>query len=47
MVQVQYGTDAHNPSKSHAPFMLTSDLALRVDPIYEPISDTFMKTLMY
>ena len=30
--------DAHNPSKSHAPFMLTSDLALRVDPIYEPIS---------
>jgi catalase-peroxidase len=39
--------DAHNPSKSHAPFMLTSDLALRVDPIYEPISDTFMKILMY
>jgi catalase-peroxidase len=33
--------DAHNPSKSHAPFMLTSDLALRVDPIYEPISRYF------
>jgi catalase-peroxidase len=26
---------------SHAPFMLTSDLALRVDPIYEPISRYF------
>lgn len=30
--------DAHNPSKSHAPTMLTADLALRVDPIYEKIS---------
>jgi len=30
--------DAHNPSKSHAPTMLTADLALRADPIYEKIS---------
>jgi catalase-peroxidase len=35
--------DAHNPSKSCAIYAY-SDLALRVDPIYEPISDTFMKT---
>ncbi|MFV8340971.1 catalase/peroxidase HPI [Flavobacterium sp. XS2P39] len=33
--------DAHNPSKRHAPTMLTADLALRVDPIYEPISRHF------
>jgi catalase-peroxidase len=33
--------DAHNPSKSHAPTMLTADLALRVDPIYEKISRHF------
>jgi catalase-peroxidase len=30
--------DAHNPSKSHAPTMLTADLALRADPIYEKIA---------
>lgn len=30
--------DAHDPSKSHAPFMLTTDLALRIDPAYEKIS---------
>ncbi|MBW4362095.1 catalase/peroxidase HPI [Flavobacterium taihuense] len=30
--------DAHNPAKSHAPTMLTADLALRADPIYEKIS---------
>lgn len=35
--------DAHNPSKSHAPTMLTADLALRVDPIYEPISRHFQE----
>jgi catalase-peroxidase len=35
--------DAHNPSKSHAPIMLTSDIALREDPIYEPISKRFYK----
>jgi catalase-peroxidase len=33
--------DPHDPSKSHAPSMLTSDLALRVDPIYEKISRRF------
>jgi catalase-peroxidase len=33
--------DAHDPSQSHAPFMLTTDLALRMDPIYEPISRDF------
>ncbi len=30
--------DAHDPSKKHAPMMTTADLALRFDPIYEPIS---------
>lgn len=33
--------DAHDPSKSHAPIMLTTDLALRLDPIYGPISKRF------
>ena len=33
--------DAHDPEKKHAPFMLTSDLALRVDPVYEKISRRF------
>ncbi len=33
--------DAHDPSKRHAPMMLTSDLALRLDPIYAPISKRF------
>ncbi len=33
--------DAHDPSESHAPFMLTTDLALRMDPVYEPISKHF------
>ena len=33
--------DAHDPSKSHAPFMLTTDLSLRFDPIYAPISRRF------
>ena len=35
--------DAHNPAKRHAPFMLTTDIALRVDPIYEPISRHFLE----
>ncbi|WP_433356254.1 catalase/peroxidase HPI [Microtetraspora malaysiensis] len=35
--------DAHDPSKSHAPMMLTTDLSLRVDPIYEPISRRFLE----
>ncbi len=33
--------DAHDASKKHAPMMLTSDLALRVDPAYGPISKRF------
>ncbi len=33
--------DAHDPSKSHTPIMLTTDLALRVDPAYEKISRHF------
>ena len=33
--------DAHDPSKSHAPSMLTTDLALRLDPAYEKISRRF------
>jgi catalase-peroxidase len=33
--------DAHDPSKRHAPMMLTTDLALRLDPIYGPISQRF------
>ncbi|MFJ7260558.1 catalase/peroxidase HPI [Streptomyces globosus] len=33
--------DAHDPSKRHAPMMLTTDLALRVDPVYGPITKRF------
>ncbi len=33
--------DAHDPSKRHAPMMLTTDLALRMDPSYGPISKRF------
>ena len=33
--------DAHDPSKRHAPIMTTADLALRMDPVYEPISRRF------
>jgi len=33
--------DAHDASKRHAPMMLTTDLSLRMDPIYEPISRRF------
>ena len=33
--------DAHDKSKSHAPIMFTTDLALRMDPIYGPISKRF------
>jgi catalase-peroxidase len=35
--------DAHDPSKRHAPSMLTTDLALRFDPAYEKISRRFME----
>jgi catalase-peroxidase len=34
--------DAHDPAKSHAPTMLTTDLSLRVDPVYEQITRRFM-----
>ena len=33
--------DAHDPSKRHAPFMLTTDLRCRMDPIYAPIAKRF------
>jgi catalase-peroxidase len=33
--------DAHDPTKRHSPVMLTTDLALRMDPIYEAISRRF------
>ena len=35
--------DAHDPSKHHAPSMLTTDLALRFDPVYEKISRHFFE----
>ena len=33
--------DAHDPSKRHAPMMLTTDLSLKMDPIYAPIAKRF------
>jgi catalase-peroxidase len=33
--------DAHDPSKRHAPMMLTTDLSLKLDPIYGPITKRF------
>ena len=33
--------DAHDPVRTHAPMMLTTDLALRMDPLYAPISKRF------
>ena len=35
--------DAHDPSKRHVPTMLTTDLSLRFDPIYGPISKRFLE----
>ncbi|MCO8311720.1 catalase/peroxidase HPI [Pseudomonas mandelii] len=35
--------DAHDPSKRRNPTMLTTDLALRFDPVYEPISRRFLE----
>jgi catalase-peroxidase len=35
--------DAHDPSKRHAPMMLTTDIALKVDPSYRPIAERFLK----
>ncbi|MEO5924812.1 MAG: catalase/peroxidase HPI [Bryobacteraceae bacterium] len=35
--------DAHDPAKKHAPTMLTTDLSLRFDPVYGPISKRFFE----
>jgi catalase-peroxidase len=35
--------DAHDPSKSHAPIMFTTDLALKMDPVYGKISKRFFE----
>jgi catalase-peroxidase len=35
--------DPHDPAKRHSPVMLTTDLALRLDPIYGPISRRFLE----
>jgi catalase-peroxidase len=35
--------DAHDPSKSHPPTMLTTDLSLRMDPVYERITRRFLE----
>ena len=35
--------DAHDPDKRHAPIMTTADMAMRMDPIYGPISRRFME----
>ncbi len=35
--------DAHDPKKKHAPFMLTTDLSLRMDPSYDKISRHFLE----
>ena len=35
--------DAHDSSKKHAPMMLTTDLSLKADPVYEKISQTFLR----
>ena len=37
--------DAHDPSKKHAPIMLTTDLSLRADPAYAQISKRFLENL--
>ena len=34
--------DAHDPSKRHAPMMTTADMAMKMDPIYEPIARRFL-----
>ncbi|WFB37937.1 catalase/peroxidase HPI [Kiritimatiellota bacterium B12222] len=35
--------DAHDPNKTHAPMMTTADMAMKMDPIYEPICRRFHK----
>ena len=39
--------DAHDPTKRHAPFMLTTDVALKVDPAYEQVSRKFYENPEY
>nr|WP_245782988.1 catalase/peroxidase HPI [Amycolatopsis sacchari] len=34
--------DAHDPAKTHTPTMLTTDIALQADPVYEPIARRFL-----
>ncbi len=40
--QVATVPDAHDPARKHAPMMLTTDLSLRMDPVYAPISKRFL-----
>jgi catalase-peroxidase len=35
--------DAHDPTKRHAPIMTTADMAMKLDPAYGPISQSFLK----
>ena len=35
--------DAHDPNKRHAPMMTTADMALKMDPLYRPIAERFLK----
>jgi catalase-peroxidase len=39
--EVELVPDAHDPSKKHPPMMFTTDLALKLDPVYGPISKRF------
>lgn len=41
--QVKFVPDAHDPSKRHAPIMFTTDLALKLDPVYSEITNRFWK----
>ncbi|MGP1716033.1 MAG: catalase/peroxidase HPI [Methylophilus sp.] len=41
--QVKFVPDAHDPQKRHAPIMFTTDLALKVDPVYQEIAMRFWK----
>jgi catalase-peroxidase len=40
--EVMFVPDAHDPSKRHAPIMLTTDLALKFDPSYQQIAQRFL-----
>jgi len=45
-VDINVVQDAHDPTKKHPPMMLTTDLSMRMDPKYGPISKIFIKTQM-